>query len=141
MNIDQDVQQGVQVILLVEDSIRFYSSYLPNIYKIIYRQSKGFITEGLNEHQKMVRMRGRPKIILATNYEEAVAMFEKYKNNLIGIISDILFRKDGETDKAAGIKFVKKVREEDEFVPILLQSSEAGNESIAKELQVGFINK
>ena len=76
MNLDQDVQQGVQAILLVEDSIRFYSSYLPNIYKIIYRQSKGFITEGLNEHQKMVRMRGRQKIILATSYEEAVMMFE-----------------------------------------------------------------
>ena len=141
MNIDQDVQQGVQAILLVEDSIRFYSSYLPNIYKIIYRQSKGFITEGLNEHQKMVRMRGRPKIILATSYEEAVMMFEKYKNNLIGIISDIRFKKEGETDKVAGIKFVKKVREQDEFIPILLQSSEAENESFAKELQVGFINK
>ncbi|TRZ74691.1 MAG: phosphoenolpyruvate synthase [Bacteroidetes bacterium] len=141
MNIDQDVQLGVQVILLVEDSIRFYSSYLPNIYKIIYRQSKGFITEGLNEHQKMVRMRGRPKIILATSYEEAVMMFEKYKHNLIGIISDIRFKIEGETDKAAGIKFVKKVREQDEFIPILLQSSEAENEAIAKELQVGFINK
>ncbi|HZX63501.1 MAG TPA: PEP/pyruvate-binding domain-containing protein, partial [Bacteroidales bacterium] len=141
MNIDQDVQQGVQAILLVEDSIRFYSSYLPNIYKIIYRQSKGFITEGLNEHQKMVRMRGRPKIILATNYEEAVTMFEKYKHNLIGIISDIRFKIEGETDKAAGIKFVKKVREQDEFIPILLQSSEAENEAIAQELQVGFINK
>jgi CheY-like chemotaxis protein len=141
MNIDQDVQLGVQVILLVEDSVRFYSSYLPNIYKIIYRQSKGFITEGLNEHQKMVRMRGRPKIVLATNYEEAVKMFEKYKNNLIGIISDIGFKKDGETDKAAGIKFVKKVREQDKFTPILLQSSEAENKAIAQELQVGFINK
>ncbi|MGA2822479.1 MAG: PEP/pyruvate-binding domain-containing protein [Bacteroidales bacterium] len=141
MNIDQDVQQGVQVILLVEDSVRFYSSYLPNIYKIVYRQSKDFITEGLNEHQKMVRMRGRPKIILATSYEEAVTMFEKYKNNLIGIISDIRFKKEGETDKTAGIKFVKKVREEDEFIPILLQSSEAENEAIAKELKVGFINK
>ncbi len=141
MNIDQDVQQGVQVILLVEDSIRFYSSYLPNIYKIIYRQSKGFITEGLNEHQKMVRMRGRPKIILATSYEEAVTMFEKYKHNLIGIISDIRFKIEGETDKAAGIKFVKKVREQDEFIPILLQSSETENEAIAQELQVGFINK
>jgi len=141
MNIDQDVQQGVQVIMLIEDSIRFYSSYLPNIYKIIYRQSKEFITEGLNEHQKMTRMRGRPKIILATNYEDAVTMFGKYKNNLIGIISDISFKKDGETDKTAGIKFVKRVREEDEFVPILLQSSEASNESIARELQVGFINK
>ncbi len=141
MNIDQDVQQGVQAILLVEDSIRFYSSYLPNIYKIIYRQSKGFITEGLNEHQKMVRMRGRPKIILATSYEEAVTMFEKYRNNLLGIISDICFRKEGETDRSAGIKFVKKVREQDKFIPILLQSSDAENVAIAQELQVGFINK
>jgi CheY-like chemotaxis protein len=141
MNLDQDVQQGVQVILLVEDNIRFYSSYLPNIYKIIYRQSKGFITEGLNEHQKMIRMRGRPKIILATSYEEAIMMFDKYKNNLIGIISDIRFRKGGETDKTAGIKFVKEVRTQDVFVPILLQSSEAENEAIAKELNVGFINK
>jgi CheY-like chemotaxis protein len=141
MNIDQDVQLGVQVILLVEDNIRFYSSYLPNIYKIIYRQSKGFITEGLNEHQKMVRMRGRPKIVLATNYEEAIRIFEKYKNNLIGIISDIGFKKEGEIDKAAGIKFVKKVREQDKFTPILLQSSEAENKAIAQELQVGFINK
>ncbi|MCX6243655.1 MAG: phosphoenolpyruvate synthase [Bacteroidetes bacterium] len=141
MNIDNDVQQGVQVILMVEDSIRFYSSYLPNIYKIIYRQSKGFITEGLNEHQKMVRMRGRPKIVLATSYEEAIALFEKYKNNLLGVISDIRFKKEGVTDKTAGIQFVKKVREQDEFMPILLQSSEAENASVAEELGVGFINK
>lgn len=79
MNVDQDVKQGIQAILLVEDSIRFYSSYLPNIYKIMFKQSKGFMTEGLNEHQKMIRMRGRPKILLATNFEEAVDMFEKYK--------------------------------------------------------------
>ena len=74
MNMDQDARQGVQAILLVEDSIRFYSSYLPNIYKIVFKQSKVFMTEGLNEHQKMVRMRGRPKILLATSYEEAVSL-------------------------------------------------------------------
>ncbi len=141
MNIDQDVKQGIQAILLVEDSIRFYSSYLPNIYKIMFKQSKGFMTEGLNEHQKMIRMRGRPKILLATSYEEAVDMFEKYKNNLLGIISDISFCKGGETDRTAGIQFVKLVRSEDEFMPILLQSSDAGKEEIAKELNVGFINK
>jgi len=141
MNIDQDVKQGIQAILLVEDSIRFYSSYLPNIYKIMFKQSKGFMTEGLNEHQKMVRMRGRPKILLATSYEEAVDMFEKYKNNLLGVISDISFCKGGETDRTAGIQFVKLVRSEDEFMPILLQSSDSGNEKIAKELNVGFINK
>jgi len=86
-------------------------------------------------------MRGRPKILLATSYEEAVDMFEKYKNNLLGIISDISFNKGGETDKTAGIQFVKLVRSEDEFMPILLQSADAGNEAVAKELKVGFINK
>ncbi|MDP4280510.1 MAG: PEP/pyruvate-binding domain-containing protein [Bacteroidota bacterium] len=141
MNIDQDIGQGVQAVMLVEDSIRFYSSYLPNIYKIIYRQSKGFITEGLNEHQKMLRMRGRPKILLATSYEEAVNMFGKYKNNLLGIISDISFTKNGVTDKTAGVQFVRTVKEEDNFMPILLQSADSENEAIAKELGVGFINK
>jgi len=141
MNIDTDMKQGVQAIILVEDSIRFYSSYLPNIYKIIYRQSKGFITEGLNEHQKMLRMRGRPKIILATNYEEAVTLFDKYKNNLLGIISDVSFKRNNVTDKAAGIEFVKLVRSKDEFMPILLQSSDSSNQYLAEELKVGFLNK
>ncbi len=141
MNLDQDVMQGVQAILLVEDSVRFYSSYLPNIYKIIFKQSKVFMTEGLNEHQKMIRMRGRPKIILATSFEEAITLFEKYKNNLLGIISDISFKREGETDKTAGIKFVKLVREADEFMPILLQSSDRDKETVARELNVGFINK
>jgi hypothetical protein len=141
MNLVSDLSRGVQAIILVEDSIRFYSSYLPNMYKIIYRQSKGFNTEGLNEHQKMLRMRGRPKIILATNYEDAVGLFEKYKNNLLGIISDVSFKRNGVTDKAAGIEFVKLIKSQDEFMPILLQSSDSHNQSIAEELNVGFINK
>jgi CheY-like chemotaxis protein len=141
MNIDNDVKQGVQAILLVEDSIRFYSSYLPNIYRILLKQSKTFMTEGLNEHQKMMRMRGRTKILLATNFEEAVKMWEKYKNNLLGIITDVSFKRDGETDKNAGINFVKKVRAEDEYMPVLFQSSDAENEVIAKEMKVGFLDK
>ena len=141
MNVDNDVRQGVQAILLVEDSIRFYSSYLPNIYKILLKQSKTFMTEGLNEHQKMLRMRGRTKILLATNYEEAVSMWEKYKNNLLGVITDVSFKREGETDKTAGIRFVEKVRAEDEYMPVLFQSSDAENEVIAKEMKVGFLNK
>ena len=141
MNLEQDAKQGVQALLLVEDSIRFYSSYLPNIYKILFKQSKYFMTEGLNEHQKMVRMRGRPKIILATSYEEATMLFSKYRNNLLGVISDICFKKDGVPDKTAGIQFVKMIRESDQFMPILLQSSEAAAEAVAKELKVGFVNK
>jgi len=141
MNIDQDTQQGVQAILLVEDSIRFYSSYLPNIYRIIFKQSKAFITEGLNEHQKMLRMRGRTKILLATNYEEAVEMWKKYRNNLLGVITDISFKRQGETDKTAGIKFVKKIRSEDEYMSVLFQSSDEEYKDVAHQMRVGFVNK
>ena len=141
MNIDQDVKQGVQAILLVEDSIRFYSTYLPNIYKILLKQSKTTVSEGLNEHQKMLRMRGRTKILLATNYEEAVGMWEKYKANLLGIITDISFMRGGVTDKTAGIKFVEKVRAENAYMPILFQSTDTEYETLAHDLKVGFLNK
>ncbi|MFA8300850.1 MAG: PEP/pyruvate-binding domain-containing protein [Hyphomicrobiales bacterium] len=142
MNVDHDVREvGVQSIILVEDSIRFYSSYLPNIYKIIFKQSKSFMSEGLNEHQKMLRMRGRPKILLATSYEEAMDLYDTYKDNLLGIISDISYKRKGEKDNQAGIKLCKKVRANDEFMPFLLQSSDGENESVAEELNAGFINK
>lgn len=141
MNIDHDVKQGVQAILLVEDSIKFYSSYLPNIYKILLKQSKAFMSEGLNEHHKMLRMRGRTKILLATNYEEAVSMWDKYKNNLLGIITDISFTRNGEVDKQAGIRFVEKVRGEDEYMPVLFQSTDVEYEALAQEMKVGFLNK
>jgi hypothetical protein len=142
MNVENDVMEvGVQVILLVEDSIRFYSSYLPNIYKIIFKQSKAFQGEGLNEHQQMLRMRGRPKILLATTYEEAVMLYDKYKNNLLGIISDISYKRGGVQDKFAGIRLVEHVKSEDEFMPILIQSSAKDQESMMNELKVGFIYK
>ncbi|MDL2228474.1 PEP/pyruvate-binding domain-containing protein [Bacteroidales bacterium OttesenSCG-928-K03] len=142
MNLKHDVLKvGVQVILLVEDSIRFYSSYLPNIYKIVFKQSKEFMAEGLNEHEKMLRMRGRPKIILATNYEEAKKYFDDYKDNMLGIITDVRYEKDGVEDEFAGVKLIENVREEDKFMSILMQSSEEKNASVAKELHVGFINK
>lgn len=142
MNLESDVGGvGVQCILLVEDSIRFYSSYLPHLYKIIFQQSRAFMTEGLNEHQQMLRMRGRPKVILVTTYEEAILFYEKYKNNLLGIISDIRYSRNGEIDKHAGFRLAEKVKKDDRFMPILLQSSELGNEAQSKELKVGFIYK
>jgi len=142
MNVENDVLEvGVQVILLVEDSIRFYSSYLPNIYKIIFKQSKAFQGEGLNEHQQMLRMRGRPKILLATNYEEAIMLYDKYKNNLLGIISDISYKRGGVQDKFAGIRLVEHVKSEDEFMPILMQSSARDHELMMNDLKVGFIYK
>ena len=142
MNVEHDVREvGVQVILLVEDSIRFYSSYLPNMYKIIFKQSKTFMTEGLNEHQKMLRMRGRPKILLATNYEEALEFYEKYKSNMLGLISDVSYSRGGVKDKTAGVKLARRIKNHDRFMPILLQSSDGNFEEIAKETGVGFINK
>ncbi len=142
MNVESDVENiGVQTILLVEDSIRFYSSYLPNIFKIIFKQSKKFMTEGLNEHQQMLRMRGRPKILLATNYEEAIAFYDKYKNNMLGIISDMAYKREGVLDKSAGIKLYEKVKKDDKYMPLLLQSSDEKNAKLAKKLKVGFINK
>lgn len=142
MNVAHDVEEvGVQVILLVEDNIRFYSSYLPNIYKIIFKQSKAFMTEGLNEHQKMNRARGRPKILLATNYEEALEMYELYKHNLLGVISDITYKRGGKKDKDAGISFVQHIKNENKYMPLLLQSSDKENHAKAKVLKVGFINK
>ncbi len=142
MNVEHDVEVvGVQTILLVEDSIRYISSYLPNIYKIIFKQSKEYVREALNEHQRMLRMRGRPKILLATTYEDAVELFEKYKYNLLGVISDISYKRKGIKDKQAGIKLAKKVRSEDEFIPFLLQSSDKENRELAKKYNAGFIHK
>lgn len=142
MNAEHDVQEiGVQVILLVEDSIRFYSSYLPNIYKIIFKQSLDFMTEGLNEHQQMLRMRGRPKILLATNFEDAVHLYEKYKNNMLGVISDISYPHEGKMDKNAGLKLTGIIKKDDPLMPVLLQTSDLENEKAAKELKVGFLNK
>ena len=142
MNVEHDVKIiGVQTILLVEDSIRFYSSYLPNMYKIVLKQSQDFMKEGLNEHQRMLRKRGRPKILLATNYNEAVDLYEKYKHNLLGVISDTRYKKDGEEDAEAGIKLFKKIRSENKHLPFLLQSSETKNAKTAKKIGVSFINK
>ncbi|MFW6019718.1 MAG: PEP/pyruvate-binding domain-containing protein, partial [Bacteroidales bacterium] len=142
MNVKHDVEEvGVQVIILVEDNIRFYSSYLPNIYRIIFKQSKKFMAEGLNEHQKMLRMRGRPKILLARTYEQAVDYYEKFKYNLLGIISDISYYRNDKMDKFAGVRLCRKVRKDDKFLPFLLQSSDGTNEKLAKRERVGFINK
>jgi len=142
MNVEHDVKAvGVQTIILVEDNIRFYSSYLPNIYKIIFKQSKSFITEGLNEHQKMLKARGRPKILLATNYEEGIHFYRKYKSNLLGVISDISYPRKGVKDPEAGLRLFTRIKKENRFMPLLLQSSDLKNEEKAKKLGVAFIDK
>ncbi|MFA5418599.1 MAG: phosphoenolpyruvate synthase, partial [Bacteroidales bacterium] len=142
MNAEYDVMEvGVQVIILVEDNIRFYSSYLPIIYKIIFNQSQTFVSEGLNEHQRMLRMRGRPKILMATNYDEAIAIYERYKHNVLGIVSDIAYPRNGVMDKEAGIRLSRKVKKDNKYTPVLLQSSDPENRWKAKEIRVGFLDK
>ena len=142
MNVEHDVEEaGVQCILLVEDSVRFYSSYLPLIYRIVFTQSKKFMDEGLNEHQKMMRMRARPKILLANNFEKAIELYEKYKENLLGIISDISFERKGEKDQEAGLKLARYVKKEYSYMPILLQSSDRQMKKVANKLKVGFLYK
>ena len=144
MNAPHDIEQiGVQCILLVEDSVRYTSSYLPVLYKLIFTQSRQFMREALNEHQKMLRMRGRPKILHASTYNEAVKLYHRYKNNLLGVISDVTFKKEGEPDTKvnAGFDLCRLIRAEDPNMPILLQSSDMENARYASELQVGFIHK
>ncbi|MDR1682051.1 MAG: phosphoenolpyruvate synthase [Candidatus Symbiothrix sp.] len=142
MNVDDDIASvGVQTILLVEDSIRFYSSALPHLYKFVLQQSKDFSKEALNAHQQTLRMRGRPKILLARTYEEAESLFNKYKNHILGIVCDMSFSKNGEKDPFAGYKFGCKVRNEDRFVPIIFDSSESSNKFYADELNCSFVDK
>lgn len=142
MNLEHDVKEvGVQMILLVEDSIRFYSSVLPNLYKFVLKQSQEFSTEALNAHQRTLRMRGRPKIVLARSYEEAMELYAKYANNMLGVISDVRFPHGGEKDAMAGIKLCAEIRKKDEFVPIILQSSEVENQTYAPLYNASFIDK
>jgi CheY-like chemotaxis protein len=142
MNADYDIEHiGVQAIILVENSIRYISSYLPNLYRIVLVQSLDFQMEALNEHQRMLKMRGRPKILLANNFEDAVTLYQKYKYNVLGVISDISYKRNGLTDDNAGIELCKIVMADDDQVPFLLQSSSAENSKIAEELGAGFIYK
>ena len=142
MNLEHDIKEvGVQMIMLVEDSVRFYSSVLPNLYKFVLKQSQEFATEALNEHQRTLRMRGRPKIVLARSYEEAMHLYETFSNNVLGIISDARFPHDGAIDPLAGVKLLKEVRTRDPFMPLILQSSEDENRKYADECKAVFIDK
>ena len=140
--VDDDIASvGVQTILLVEDSIRFYSSALPHLYKFVPEQSKRSSKEALNAHQRTLRMRGRPKILLARSYEEAEALFLKYKEHILGLVCDMSFSKCGVKDPHAGYKLACMARSIDRFVPIIFDSSEVSNKRFADELHCSFIDK
>ena len=142
MNLEHDINEGgVQMILLVEDSIRFYSSILPNLYNYILAQSKRFATEALNRHSATLRMRGRPKVVLARNYEEAIALYERYSDNVLGVISDVRFPIHGEKDSEAGLKLMREIRQNDPYLPLILESSESENRAKAEAEGFRFVDK
>ena len=147
MNAEEDITDGgVQAILLVEDSIRFYSTYLPELYKLILLQNTEFLKDAFNEQQQILRKRARPKILLATNYEEAVELYDRYKKNILGVISDVgfvLHRNDPpESEKRdAGIDLCRRIKADNPLMPVLLQSSQTEFEVQARQLGAGFIAK
>ena len=142
MNVEADVKAaGVQTIILVEDSVRYYSSYLPVIYRALYQQARGLMEEGLNEWQQTMRMRCRPKILLATTFEEAVQLYNTYRDNLLGVISDISYKRNGEVDQYAGLRLCDYIREDNPSLPILLQSSERKHRAEAERYNADFLFK
>jgi CheY-like chemotaxis protein len=145
MNAEFDIQEvGVQAILLIEDSVRYISAFLPVLYKVVLEQTMEFMKEALNEHQKMLRRRGRPKVLLANNYADAMGIYRKFSHSIMGIISDVSFkmtpnRRDPKV--MAGIELCRLIKSEDQNIPILLQSSDTSNEQYAAAIGTGFLHK
>lgn len=142
MNAEVDINEvGVRMILLVEDSVRFYSSVLPRLYKFLLKQSQVFSTEALNEHEQMLRMRGRPKVMLARNYEEAMELYERYGDRMLGLISDVSFCREGCKQRDAGLKLARELRARDPYLPIIIESSETSNAACVGDFGGVFLDK
>lgn len=142
LNIDHDTELvGVRVIVLVEDSVKYYSSFLPLLYTEIMQQTQNLMAQGINLTDKLLRMRARPKILLARTYEEAWQLLDKYRNYLLGLISDFRFPKDGRLDDEAGLKLVRQIKAEIEDLPIVMQSSDSANAKVARANGAGFVSK
>ena len=142
MNAEHDILEvGVQAILLVEDSIRFYSSILPYLFKFLLIQSKENSTEALNSHEASLRMRGRSKVLLARDYEEASALIEKYGDHILGLVTDARFPVDGEKDPHAGMKLAEFLHSRNPYVPVIMESQEAENRKEAEDAGYTFLDK
>jgi CheY-like chemotaxis protein len=142
LNVAHDTEIGLtRVILLIEDSVHYYSIFLPLLYSVIMRQTQRLIQEELTDINKRLRMRARPKVLLVHSYEDACEIYEKYKEYMVCIISDVKYSHEGKLDNEAGIKLIKKIKDESDDIPMILQSSEAENALKAKELGVFFIDK
>lgn len=147
LNAEHDIlDEGVRAILLVEDSVRYYSTYLPLLYKLVLQQNTIAIRDALNEKQQLLRKRARPKMLMATCYDEAVELYRRYSKNIIGVISDIGFvihKGDPASSEKldAGVDLCRLIREENPTMPFLMQSSQESMRSIARQLKVGFVVK
>ena len=142
VNVENDTKNiGVQSIIVVEDNIKFYSSYLPIIFSEVFKQSQRLVREGINLTHKFLRMRARPKILLCTTYEEAWDYYEKYQEYVLGLILDVNFKHHGVKDPEAGIKFARTVRSQHDDIPILLQSSDASFREKAYQIGASFMHK
>ena len=141
-NVDHDIEHGdVQVLLMVEDSPRFYSKYLPRFYKTLFRQTSRLMYEGFNVQDRMLRLRARAKVLLATNYEEALSIIKRYDQNIIGLFTDGRFPRGGKLRGDSGLRLVKQIREDHSYLPVLFLSTEDSNMETAEELGAKFINK
>ncbi len=141
LNVEQDTRIGVPVFLVVEDNVRFYSAFLPVIYSEVHNLSESVQFEAGNRLQRIMRMRARPKILLATNYERALEDFRRYRSSIMGVFSDMQFPRGGVSDPGAGRALVGAIRELEPETPISLQSSHEENRVAAEELDVGFLLK
>lgn len=142
LNVDHDVRAvGVQTIILVEDSARFYSSYLPMLYSELVKQTQSLMCDGVNTMQKLIRMRARPKILLATTFEEGMKFYTRYRDQVLGVVADAAFPRHGVRDEQAGLDFALAVKADNPECPVLMQSSDEENRSFAHSIGVGFINK
>ena len=147
MNAPHDIlEEGVRAILLVEDSVRYYSTYLPLLYKLVLHQNSIAIRDALNEKQQLLRKRARPKMLMATCYDEAVELYQRYGKNMIGVISDIgfvLHKGDPSSEEKldAGVDLCRLIREDNPTMPFLMQSSQESMRSTANKLKVGFVVK
>ena len=141
-NVEYDTKQGyVRVILLIEDSIKYYSMFLPLLYAEILKQTQRLINEELSDINKRLKMRARPKVLLVKSYEEAVTFVEKYQEYLVAVISDVKFYNHGILDENAGFKLIERMKKQQVNIPVILQSSDIENEEKARNLQVNFLNK
>jgi hypothetical protein len=142
MNVEEDVDlAGIRVILFVEDSPEYASAILPILYKGLVSQAQAVMDEGLNEEHRLLAMRARPKILLAETFEKALSLFETFKDNVLGVISDVRFPREGRLDETAGVRLLEKIKSERFDIPLLLVSAESDNRDYAAQIPARFIDK